>query len=90
MLQLEAIFRERGAPQEILCDNATVFRGRQFAVFVAEWNVKLCFRAAYEPGGNGIVERHHRTVKVIAARRQCTIAEAAHLYDVTPQDIDSV
>ena len=87
--QLEAILCERGAPEEILCDNDTVFRGRQFAAFVEKWGVELRFRAAYEPGGNGIVERHHRTVKVIAARKQCSIAEAVHLYNVSPRESDS-
>ena len=86
---LEAILCERGAPSEILCDNDTVFRGRHFGAFAVKWGVLLRFRAAYEPGGNGIVERHHRTVKVIAARKQCSIPEAVHLYNVSPRDSDS-
>ena len=83
---LEQLFLERGAPAEILADNATAFRGRQMAALAAKWGVNLVFRAVHEPGGNGIVERCHRTIKVIAARRQCSVAEAVHLYNVTPRD----
>ena len=83
---LEQLFLERGAPEEILTDNDTVFRGRHMAVLAARWRVALRFRAVHEPGGNGVVERCHRTIKVIAARRQCTVAEAVHIYNVTPRD----
>ncbi|XP_045105180.1 uncharacterized protein LOC123500556 [Portunus trituberculatus] len=54
--------------------------------FAARWGVTLRFRGAYAPSGNGIVERNHRTVKVIAARKGCSVAEAVHLYNVTPRD----
>ncbi|KAF0309114.1 uncharacterized protein FJT64_019716 [Amphibalanus amphitrite] len=83
---LEQIFLERGAPKEILADNDTVFRGRRLASLVARWGIALRFRAVHEPGGNGVVERCHRTVKVIAARRWCPVSEAVHLYNVTPRD----
>ncbi|XP_043215697.1 uncharacterized protein LOC122378555 [Amphibalanus amphitrite] len=83
---LEQIFFERGAPKEILADNDTVFRGRRLASLVARWGIALRFRAVHEPGGNGVVERCHRTVKVIAARRRCPVSEAVHLYNVTPRD----
>ena len=83
---LEQVFLERGAPAEILTDNDTVFRGRRLASFVARWGITLRFRAVHEPGGNGVVERCHRTVKVIAARRRCPVPEAVHLYNITPRD----
>jgi len=83
---LEQLFLERGAPVEILMDNDTVFRSQRFAALAAKWAVELRFRAVYEPGGNGIVERVHRTVKVIATRKSCSIPEAVHLYNVTPRD----
>lgn len=83
---LEQIFYERGSPVELLCDNDTVFRGRRLAALAARWSVSLRFRAAYAPSGNGIVERNHRTVKVIAARKRCSVAEAVHLYNVSPRD----
>ena len=83
---LERIFCERGAPSELLCDNDTVFRSRRFGAFSARWRVSLRFRAAYAPSGNGIVERNHRTVKVLAARKQCSVDEAVHLYNVSPRD----
>ena len=84
--QLETIFLDRGAPAELLLDNATEFRGRGMAAFAARWGVTLRFRAVHEAGGNGIVERHHRTIKVMAARQGCTIGEAVHRYNMTPRD----
>ena len=86
---MDSIFNERGAPAEILADNDTAFRSRDFAVFAAKWGVQLRFRAVHQPSGNGIVERNHRTVKVIAARKQCPVPEAVHLYNVTPLDGES-
>ena len=82
---LEQIFFERGAPCELLLDNATEFRGRVMRAFAARWRVVLRFRAAYEAGGNGVVERHHRTIKVIVARQRCSVQEAVHRYNVTPR-----
>lgn len=84
--QLEAIFYERGVPEEILTDNDTAFRSRLFAEFAKRWCVRVRFRCAHVPSGNGIVERCHRTVKVIAAIKRCSIPEAVYLYNVRPQD----
>ena len=36
--------------------------------------------------GNGVAERCHRSVKRIAARKHCTIAEAVYWYNVAPKD----
>lgn len=83
---LEAVFYERGAPEEILTDNDTAFRSRVFADFMARWCVRLRFRCSHAPSGNGIVERCHRTIKVIAARKGCEIAEAVYLYNLTSRD----
>ncbi|KRZ93227.1 putative Pol polyprotein [Trichinella sp. T8] len=84
--QLEAVFYERGTPEELLTDNDTAFRGRIFTEFVARWGVRVRYRCAYAPSGNGIAERCHRSVKVIAARKNCTVEEAVYLYNVTPRD----
>ena len=83
---LERIFFERGPPQEILTDNDSAFRSEPFRSFCEQWGVALRFRCAYVPSGNGIVERNHRTIKRIAARKRCTIAEAVYWYNVTPRD----
>lgn len=48
--------------------------------------MSLCYRAAYAPTSIDIVERNHRTIKVIATRKQCSIPEAVHLYNVTLHD----
>ena len=84
--QLEQIFLERGAPAELLTDNAREFRGQQMADLAARWGVNMRFRAVHEPTGNGIVERNHRTIKVMAARQNVTVSEAVHRYNMTPRD----
>ena len=84
--ELLSIFCERGPPSELLADNATVFHSRAFLAFVSEWGTRVRYRAAHVPSGNGIVERNHRSVKVIAARKECDVTEAVYLYNVTPRD----
>uniref|UniRef100_A0A5S6QEJ5 Integrase catalytic domain-containing protein n=1 Tax=Trichuris muris TaxID=70415 RepID=A0A5S6QEJ5_TRIMR len=84
--QLESIFCERGAPEELLTDNDTAFRSKVFDDLVKKWGVRLRFRCAYVPSGNGIIERCHRTVKVIAARKECGISEAVYWYNLRPRD----
>ena len=46
--------------------------------------IALRFRAAYAPGGNGIVEKNHQTIKRIAERGGCTPEEATFWYNETP------
>ena len=84
--QLKALFYEQGLSTEILTDNDTAFRSSLLKTFLDEWRVRLRFHCAYVPSGNGIIEWCHRTVKRIAARKQCTIPEAVYWYNVTPKD----
>lgn len=83
---LNQVFCERGAPHEILTDNATSFRSSVFQNFAQQWNVKMTFRCAYYPQGNGISERMHRTVKRIVARSDCSVEKAVYWYNVSPHD----
>ena len=83
---METIFCERGAPVELLTDNATTFSGETFSRFAERWGVRMRFRCAYVPAGNGIVERSHHTIKRIAARTRCSVMEAVYWYNVTPKD----
>ena len=57
-----------------------------FGEFARNWDVYLRFRCAYSSGGNGIVERSHRTVKTIAARKNCSLLEAVYWHNVTSKD----
>lgn len=63
--QLESIFLERGAPVELLTDNAASFRSSTFRDFAKRWGMALRYRCANVPSGNAISERCHRTVKTI-------------------------
>ena len=83
---LESLFCERGAPAEMLVDNDTAFRSKVFRDFLGEWGVRLHFRCAHVPSGNGIVERCHWSLKRIAARKLCPIMEAVYWYNATPKD----
>ena len=84
--QLESVFLECGPSTEILTDNGTAFTSEQFRKFADSWGACLRFRCAYVPSGNGIIERNYRTVKTIAARKDCTVSEAVYWYNITPKD----
>ena len=84
--QLETVSCGRGAPVELLTDNATTFSGETFSRFAERWGVRMRFRCAYVPAGNGIVERSHRTIKRIAPRTRCSVMETVYWYNVTPKD----
>lgn len=83
---LSSIFFERGALEEILTDNDADFCNQQVRQLLDEWGIRLWLRCAHVPSGNGIAERIHRSIKRIAARKQCTITEATYWYNVTPKD----
>ena len=84
--KLRQVFYDRGAPEEILTDNDTAFKSRRFMEFAADWAIHVRYRAAHVPSGNGTIERCHRTVKTIAARKGCSVMEAVYLHNVTPKD----
>ena len=84
--QPEAIFYEWGPPAEILTDNDTAFTCRKFKEFMSSWSVHLRFRCAHVPARNGIVECSHRSIKTIAARKNCPALEAVYWYNMTPKD----
>ena len=83
---LNEVFLERGPVDEVLMDNSTVFRSGSLKVVFDRWNVRRYFRAAYRPSGNGIVERHHRTIKAIAERSSISPAEAVFWYNMSPRE----
>ena len=79
------IFYERGPPAKILTDNDTAFTCRQFKEFTSGWGMHLRFRYAHIPARNGIVEGSHRSIKTIAARKNCSVLEVVYWYNVTPK-----
>ena len=82
---LNKIFLERGPVEELLMDNATVFRSELLKRALDNWSVRRFFRAAYHPSGNGIVERHHRTIKAMAERGSISPMEAVFWYNMSPR-----
>ena len=83
---VETVFREHGAPSELLLDNAASFHSRTFREMCGKWNVDLRYRCAYRPSGNGIVERVHRTIKRMAARTRADVLDMAYYYNISPRD----
>ena len=83
--ELEGLFCERGPVNEVLMDNGTVFHSRLLIEMLDRWNVRRLYRAAYRPSGNGIVERHHRTIKTLAERGNIPAREAVFWYNLTPR-----
>ncbi len=81
---LRQIFRERGPPMEILSDNGAAFRSRELSHLCKDWDVRQIFRAAHRPSGNGIVERHHRTVKAAATRGRLEPEDVVFWYNALP------
>ena len=49
-------------------DNALAFRSQEMLQLMEKWGVRPFYRATYGAGGNGIVERSHRTIKTMAER----------------------
>ena len=71
--------------EELLMDKATVFRSELLKMALDNWSVRRFFRAAYRPSGNGIVERHHRTIKAMAERGNISPMEAVFWYNMSPR-----
>ena len=82
---LQKVFALYGAPRELLMDNGRAFRSKKVKALCDRWAVSQLFRAAYKPRGNGIVERNHRTVKRMKARRGGTVEAAVQVYNRTPR-----
>ena len=90
---LISIFREFGAPREILLDNFLSFRSKQVQDLLDSWKIKAIFRCANRPSGNGVVERVHRIIKRKAARTDGSVADMVYWYNVSPirgQEMDSI
>ena len=84
---VEGIFREMGPPCEMLLDNYSSFRSKVFTDMLNKWSVHRLFRCANRPEGDGIIERHHRTVKRMAARSGNNILDMVHGYNISPRNL---
>ncbi|XP_029638122.1 uncharacterized protein LOC115213326 [Octopus sinensis] len=82
---LNGIFLEKGLMEELLMDNEAAFHSEVLRDMHDWWKVCRLFRAVYRPSGNGIVERHHQTVKAIAERGHILLLEAVFWYNVSPR-----
>ena len=85
-LIFDEVFRERGPVNEILLDNSLCFRSNSIKSVAEKWSIRLNFRCAYRPSGNGIVERNHRTIKRAAARSKADPLDMVYWYNIAPKD----
>lgn len=83
---LDEVFKERGPPSELLMDNSSVFHSADINELMKAWCVTPFYRAAYRPSGNGIVERHHRTIKSMAERARVSPTTAVFWYNMSPKN----
>lgn len=65
-------------------DNSATFQSDLLVNACKEWGVRVIYRAAHRPAGNGIIERHHRTVKRMAARCDESPLMAVYWYNYLP------
>ena len=72
-----------GPPSQLLSDNGTVFRSKEFKEFLSSWDVDAVQTCAWRPQGNGCVERNHRTIKRMVARTWKSVESCAFWYNVT-------
>jgi hypothetical protein len=84
--EFQQVFRERGPPDELLLDNSAIFWSQRFRELCSRWCVKLVYRCAYRPAGNGIVEHNHRTIKRLAARSNVNPLDMVYWYNVTHRE----
>jgi len=84
--ELYSVFCQYGPPTEVLTDNGASFRSKEISELCSKWGVKLLFRCAYRPEGNGIVERLHRTIKRMAARTCDDPLKMLYFYNITPKE----
>ena len=82
----ETVFLEFGPPEELLLDNSATFKSELLVAVCQRWGVRIRYRAAYRASGNGIIERHHRTIKRTAARAGMTVLEAVFYYNFLPRE----
>ena len=74
-----------GPPMEILTDNDTAFTSKDWRI-CEELGCASAVSMCLLTDGNGIVERSHRTVKTIMARKNCSILEAVYWHNFIPKD----
>ncbi|XP_067932887.1 uncharacterized protein [Watersipora subatra] len=82
--QLNNVFREREPPKEFLSDNGPCFTSARMKEFLQKWSVEQILSCAYKPTGNGIIERHHRTIKRAIMRTGKGPEEMAYWYNNSP------
>lgn len=78
---LEQVFHERGAPRELLSDNGPCYQSQRMNDLLKRWNVEHAFSCAYRASGNGIIERHHRTIKRMMAQSGGSAQEMLYWYN---------
>ncbi|MFI5421175.1 MAG: DDE-type integrase/transposase/recombinase, partial [Nitrososphaerales archaeon] len=59
----ENLFAEWGIPRQIICDNGSHFKNKNFQNFCEEHGIQLIFTTPYHPQSNGMVENANKVIK---------------------------
>lgn len=65
-----------GKPQQVKTDNGPAYTGQKFTSFCQHMGVQLVHGLPYNPQGQGIVERAHRSIKEMLLKQKRGIAHA--------------
>lgn len=61
--KLKKFIKLIGRPKNILSDQGTTFKSREYVTWAHSNNIKLIYSTIYNPTGNGIVERRNSVIK---------------------------
>lgn len=81
--KLSCIFAEMGPPKEFITDNESIFHSIEMKKLMEDWNISHVFSCAYRPQGNGLIERNHKTIKIMAARSGNSVETCVFWYNTT-------
>lgn len=84
---LNEIFLEWNFVDELLMDNGITFHLEMQKEMLNKWTMYCFFRAAYRPSRNGMVERHHCTIKTMVERGCISPLEVLFWYNVSSQGV---
>ena len=86
MQELFQVFCEHSPPAELLMDNGASFHSQKVKDLCDGWAVRQLFCCAYQPSGNAIVERNHRTIKHMAIRAKANPLDMVYRYNISLHD----